>query len=170
VFEAQYRAGLDVLAGDPETASHHIHVSGIPAIYWLWNAKRSDWWCRLFVWPNVPCENLLASPTDDCASATSRLNPDVFYPGDGTNCVRRKQFHARIRDIYNPILRDVLQEYIDDGRLPNAAFIDIFDVQFSEAHVNGGDCFHPSEAGHALLSNEEWCRSPWENGEFACTQ
>ncbi|MEJ2246930.1 MAG: SGNH/GDSL hydrolase family protein, partial [Acidobacteriota bacterium] len=69
---------------------------------------------------------------------------------------------------YNPILRDVLQEYIGDGRLPNAEFIDIFNVQFSDSHVNGGDCFHPSEAGHSLLSDVEWCPSKWEDGQFSC--
>ena len=169
-FESQYRAGLNILAADPETSLHHIQVSGIPAIYWLWNAKRGSWWCRLLVWPNVPCDNLLDSPSDDCASSASRLNPDVIVAGDGPNCQRRKTFHAKIRDIYNPILRDVLQEYIDSNSLPNATYVDIFDVQFGNSHVNGGDCFHPSEAGHALLSDEEWCRSPWENGEYACSQ
>ncbi|MEJ2245141.1 MAG: DUF4215 domain-containing protein, partial [Acidobacteriota bacterium] len=138
LFEEQYRAGLDVLANNDETKLANIHVSGIPAIYWLWNAKYSNWWCRLFVWPNVPCENLLSSPADDCASTASRLDPDNIYAGDGSNCIRRKTFHAKIRDIYNPILRDVLQEYIGDGRLPNAEFIDIFNVQFSDSHVNGG--------------------------------
>jgi cysteine-rich repeat protein len=169
LFEDQYRAGLNILANSPETRDANIHISGIPAIYWLWNAKMSDWWCRLFVWPNVPCENLLSSPADDCASTASRLDPDNIYPGDGTNCTRRKNFHAKIRDIYNPILQDVLQEYISDGRLPNAEFIDIFSVQFGNEHVNGGDCFHPSEAGHSLLSDAEWCLSRWENGLFSCT-
>ncbi len=43
VFEAQYRAGLDVLAASDATRNAQIHVSGLPAIYWLWNAKRSSW-------------------------------------------------------------------------------------------------------------------------------
>jgi len=169
LFEEQYRAGLDVLAQSPETSSADIHVSSIPAIYWLWNAKRSNWWCRIFVWPQVPCENLLANPADDCESTASRLDPDTIYPGDGSNCIRRKTFHARIRDIYNPILQDVLQEYRDTGKLPNAYFLDVFDIQFSDSHVNGGDCFHPSEAGHALLADEEWCRSQWRTDDFICT-
>jgi cysteine-rich repeat protein len=169
LFEEQYRAGLDVLANSALTSSADIHVSSLPAIYWLWNAKMSNWWCRLFVWPNVPCENLLDHPADDCASTVSRLDPDTIYPGDGSNCIRRKTFHAKIRDIYNPILRDVLQEYKDTGKLPNAYFIDVFDVQFSNSHVNGGDCFHPSEAGHALLSDKEWCRSQWRTDDFICT-
>jgi len=169
LFEEQYRAGLDVLANSALTSSADIHLSSLPAIYWLWNAKISNWWCRLLVWPNVPCENLLDNPTDDCASTASRLDPDTIYPGDGSNCIRRKTFHAKIRDIYNPILRDVLQEYKDTGKLPNANFIDIFDVQFNDSHVNGGDCFHPSEAGHALLSDKEWCRSQWRTDDFICT-
>lgn len=169
LFEEQYRAGLDVLANSVLTSSADIHVSSIPAIYWLWNAKRSNLWCRLIVWPNVPCEDLLDNPADDCASTTSRLDPDNIYPGDGSNCIRRKTFHAKIRDIYNPILQDVLQEYRDIGKLPNAYFIDVFDVQFSDSHVNGGDCFHPSEAGHALLADEEWCRSQWRTDDFICT-
>jgi cysteine-rich repeat protein len=168
LFEEQYKAGLNVLAQSPETRDANIHVSSIPDIYWLWNAKLSNWWCRLFVWPNVPCENLLASPADDCVSTASRLDPDYIYPGDGSNCIRRKEFHARIRDIYNPILRDVLQEYKDNGSLPNAYFVDIFDVQFDSSHVNGGDCFHPSEAGHGLLSEREWCVSQWGVDDFTC--
>jgi len=75
VFENQYRAGLDVLVGSVETSSAYIHVSSIPAIYWLWNAKRNNLWCRIFVWPNVPCENLLASPGDDCASLCKHRIP-----------------------------------------------------------------------------------------------
>ena len=167
LFEVNYRAGLEVLAQSPETSLATIHVSSIPAIYWLWNAKRSNLWCRL-VWPFVPCENLLDNPADDCASAASRLDPDTIYEGDGSNCIRRKTFHAKIRDIYNPILRNVLQEYRDNGKLPNAYFIDIFDVQFEGDQVNNGDCFHPSEAGHALLSGEEWCRSQWGTDDLIC--
>jgi len=170
LFEIQYRAGLDVLAGSEETRFATIHVSSIPAIYWLWNAKRTDFWCRIIAWPFVPCENLLENPADDCVSTASRLDPDTVYQGDGANCIRRKQFHAKIRDIYNPILRNVLEEYRDDGRLPNAYFIDIFDVHFDTTHVNNGDCFHPSETGHALLSEEEWCRSLWGTEDTQCTQ
>ena len=169
VFEDQYRAGLDVLASDPRTSSAEIHVSSIPAIYWLWEAKRTDFWCRVFAWPFVPCQNLLENPADDCASSESRLNPDVIYAGDGSNCVRRKQFHARIRDVYNPILRDVLAHYQSDGSLPNASFIDVFDVRFTSTHVNGGDCFHPSAAGHALLAEKEWCRTFWGASDPACS-
>lgn len=161
VFEAQYRAGLDILAASDATKNAYIHVSSIPAIYWLWNAKRTDFWCRVVAWPFVPCENLLDNPTDDCASEESRLDPNTIYPDDGPNCVRRKQFHKKIRDTYNPILRNVLQEYIVDGRLPNAYFVDIFDIQFGSEHINDGDCFHPSVEGHALLAEEQWGRSLW---------
>jgi hypothetical protein len=143
-------------------------VSGIPAIYWLWNAKRNDFWCRVFVWPNVPCENLLDNPSDDCVSGTSREDPDNDYPGDGTNCQRRKEFHRIIRDTYNPILRDVLEEYRASGALPNARYTDIYDVRFDSDHVNGGDCFHPSTTGHALLAEKEWCRTHWGNNDPAC--
>ena len=168
-FEEYYRAGLTKLAASEATKYAHIHVSSIPAIYWLWEAKRGSFWCRVFVWPNVPCDNLLDNPTDDCHDANSRLNPDIIYypdgddttPDDGPNCIRRKEFHAAIRDVYNPILRDVLQEYIDSGLLPNASYIDIFDVPFESSDVNSGDCFHPSEDGHALLADEQWCRSAW---------
>jgi cysteine-rich repeat protein len=167
-FEAQYRAGLDVLAGSSATKEANIHVSSIPAVYWLWNAKRGDLFCRVFVWPFVPCENLLSSPSDDCESAASRLDPDTIYPGDGPACLRRKEFHARIRDTYNPILEDVLAEYRQSGALPNTEYVDIFDVPFSSSHVNGGDCFHPSTAGHALLAEEQWCRSKWGVGDAMC--
>jgi hypothetical protein len=166
-FEMQYRAGLDVLASDASTRHAQIHVSGIPAIYWLWNAKRNDFLCRL-KWPFVPCQNLLAGAGDDCESGASREDPDNVYPGDGPNCQRRKEFHALIRDTYNPILRDVLEEYRDSGDLPNASFIDIFDIRFDSQHVNGGDCFHPSEAGHALLSETQWCRTQWGEEDAQC--
>ena len=116
------------------------------------------------------CENLLENPSDDCVNTSSRMDPDTIYDGDGPNCILRKQFHANIRDIYNPILRDVLQEeYIDTDKLPNAKYIDAFNVQFEGKHVNGGDCFHPSEAGHALLSDEEWCTSQWSAGDTSCS-
>ncbi len=83
LFETQYRAGLDVLASSEATRLAQIHVSGIPAIYWLWNAKRGDFVCRVFKWPFVPCQNLLDNPNDDCASSASRNDPDNDYPGDG---------------------------------------------------------------------------------------
>jgi lysophospholipase L1-like esterase len=169
LFEADYRAGLDMLAASPVTRFAQIHVSSIPAIYWLWNAKRSTFWCWFFAWAFVPCENLLDNPTtDDCESPNSREDPDSIYPGDGANCQRRKTFHARIRDIYNPILRDVLAEYRDSGLLPNARYSDIFDERFDSAHVNNGDCFHPSTAGHALLADIEWCEAHWGTGDAAC--
>lgn len=169
LFEAQYRAGLDVLAAAPMPASAHLLVSSIPAIYWLWDAKRTNFWCRAFAWPFVPCENLLDGAADDCASSASAQDPDVIYAGDGGNCQRRKQFHARIREVYNPILSGVLAEYQDDGLLLNAEYVDIFDVRFQSEHVNGGDCFHPSKAGHALMSGQQWCRSSWGESDPACS-
>ena len=167
LFETQYRAGLDVLSASPATRSARINVSGIPAIYWLWDAKRSNFLCRL-IWSAVPCQNLLAGAGDDCASSDSRDDPDMDYPGDGTNCLRRKMFHRTIRDTYNPILRNVLDEYRATGQLPNAEYADIYDVRFESVHVNSGDCFHPSEAGHALLAEKEWCRAPWGSAEAQC--
>ena len=169
-FKQQYRAGLDVLAASPATRDAFIHVSGIPAIYWLWIAKRSRNWCR-FIWSFVPCHILLDNPlTNDCDADVedSDLDPDTIYPDDGPNCARRKQFHAAIRDIYNPILSDVLLEYKTDGRLPNAYFVDIFDFQFEDGHVNNGDCFHPSIEGHDILAGEEWCRSHWGANDPLC--
>ncbi len=167
LFEAQYRAGLDVLAASDVTRHGYIHVSSIPAIYWLWNAKRDRLLCRL-AWFFVPCENLLDHPADDCESEASRLDPDTDYPGDGENCKRRKDFHREIRMTYNRILRNVLQEYIDDGSLPNAYFVDIFDVKFEDIHINNGDCFHPSVDGHQLLVEEQWCRWPWNPDDPLC--
>lgn len=168
-FEDQYRAGLDVLAAAPFSDSLNLLISGVPAIYWLWEAKRGDLWCRVFAWPFVPCENLLDGAADDCASAASRENPDLIIPGDGPNCQRRKQFHARIRDEYNPILSGVLTEYQAERKLLNAEYVDILDVRFSSQHVNGGDCFHPSTAGHALMAEKQWCRSQWGAADPACS-
>jgi lysophospholipase L1-like esterase len=169
VFEDQFRAGLDELAGSDVTRMAQVHVSGLPAIYWLWNAKHNDLLCRWIIWPFVPCENLLDGPRDDCANSTSRENPDMIYPGDGSNCVRRKQFHAAIRDTYNPVLRRVVEEYRESGKLPNARFTDIFDVKFDDIHVNDDDCFHPSVTGHALLAENEWSRTHWGQPAAACT-
>jgi lysophospholipase L1-like esterase len=167
-FEAQFRAGLDELAVSDLTRTAQIHVSGIPAIYWLWNANRTNIWCRL-IWLGVPCENLLDNPRDDCVSSASREDPDMIYPGDGSNCVRRKQFHAAIRDIYNPALRRVVEEYRESGKLLNIRYTDIFDVRFEAGDINNGDCFHPSEAGHALLAENEWSRTHWGHPAAVCT-
>jgi cysteine-rich repeat protein len=168
-FEAQYRAGLNVLAAGPVPQNVNILISSLPAIYWLWESKRSDFLCRVIIWPFVPCQNLLDNPSDDCESAASRQNPDNNnYAGDGANCKRRKTFHALIRDVYNPILEGVLAEYQAQGKLPNAEFVDIFDVRFSGTHVNNGDCFHPSTAGHSLLATEQWCRSSWGADDAVC--
>lgn len=168
LFKQQYRAGLDVLAASPATRDAFIHVSGIPAIYWLWIAKRSRNWCR-FIWSFVPCDILLDNPaTNDCGAGDSDLDPDTIHPDDGPNCIRRKQFHAAIRDVYNPLLADILLEYKTSGRLPNAYFVDIFDFQFEDGDVNNGDCFHPSIAGQEVLAGEKWCRSHWGATDTLC--
>lgn len=168
-FETQYRTGLNVLASAPLPESVNLHISGIPDIYWLWNAKRDNLWCRTFAWPFVPCQVLLKNAGDDCASDVSRENPDMYYAGDGPNCQRRKDFHARIRDDYNTILSSVLAEYQANGLLLNAEYIDVFDVRFGSNHVNSGDCFHPSTAGHSLLAEKEWCRSKWGADDPLCS-
>jgi hypothetical protein len=169
-FENRYREGLNILAGSAATRDAYIHVSGIPAIYWLWIAKRDRFLCRVFVWPLVPCQQLLADASEDCASLASDLDPDTDYPGDDEDsvCTRRKKFHRTIRDDYNRILRDVLQEYKESGQLPNAYYIDIFDIQFDDEDVNSGDCFHPSVKGHRVLAQEHWCRSPWNTDGQLC--
>ena len=169
LFKDRYRAGLDVLAASPATRDAFIHVSSIPAIYWLWIAKRSNVLCRFLIWPFVPCQILLQNATIyDCVNADSDLDPDTIDPDDGPNCKRRKEFHAAIRDEYNRILADVLLEFKTDGRLPNAYFVDIFDFQFEDKDVNNGDCFHPSIVGHGMLAGEEWCRSPWGANDPLC--
>ena len=168
-FEYYYRAGLDVLAGAVETKSAIIHISAIPAIYWLWEALRNDEWC-LFAWQFVPCENLLADPVNDCGAGESHLNPDVIHADDGPNCQRRKQLHAMIRDTYNPILKNVLQEYIQDGRLPNAYYNNVFGIQFQAEHINTGDCFHPSVKGQAFLAQNQWDKSPWADPAPVCSE
>lgn len=171
VFATQFRAGLDVLAASPATRDARIDVLSIPPIYWLWNAKYSSFTCRL-IWSfgNV-CQSLLSSATDDCASSASRLDPENDYAGDGGNCERRKRIHRNIRQYYNDeVLRDVLQqEYIDTGELPNARYTDLYDVMFDSTHVNNDDCFHPSLAGHALLADLAWCRSPLGSQDAACS-
>ena len=168
VFESQYRAGLDVLASPAFNELVNVHISSIPDIYWLWEAKRDNFLCRAFIWPFVPCQNLLADSADDCASGASREDPDTVYAGDGANCQRRKAFHAEIRDTYNPILQDVLAEYQANNQLLNAEFVDVFDVRFNSSHVNSGDCFHPSEAGHEFLAEKAWCSSKWSTADQAC--
>jgi len=169
VFEAQYRAGLDVLANTPFPDTVNLQISGIPDIYWLWNAKRDNLLCKAFIWPFVPCQVLLDNPNDDCASDASREDPDHVYAGDGPNCQRRKAFHARIRDDYNTVLSGVLDQYHANGLLLNAEYVDVFDVRFGSSHVNNGDCFHPSTAGHALLAEKEWCRSKWSADDPLCS-
>jgi hypothetical protein len=173
VFEAQFRSGLEELAGNEATRLAHVRISSLPAIYWLWESRADDSpfsWCRLFAWPNVPCQNLLASSGDDCESLASREDPDNIYPGDGPDCQRRKQFHERIRDEYNVVLQNVVAEFTSRAELPmpNLEYVDIFSVRFDASHVNGGDCFHPSFEGHQLLATEEYCSSSWSEGDLAC--
>lgn len=169
LFEAQYRSGLDKLAGSPVTRTARIDVFSIPAIYWLWNAKYTSSSCRFIWFLGSVCQSLLGGANNVCVSDASRLDPDHDY-GDAadSDCHRRKLFHRAIRDTYNPILQNVLQEYIDGGLLPNARYTDIFDVPFRSTHVNTGDCFHPNAAGHALLADTAWCRSPLGGQDTSC--
>jgi lysophospholipase L1-like esterase len=159
-FEANFRAGLDELANAEETRNALVHVSGIPAIYWLWHAKNGRGLCN-FVWSfgNV-CQALLSGAGTGCTSNASAQDPDTIDPNDTASCNYRKNFHALIRDVYNPKLEQVVSEYRNSGKLHNAYYVDIYDVQFSDAHVNSGDCFHPSRLGHALLAETQWTRAP----------
>ena len=63
---------------------------------------------------------------------------------------------------------DVLEDYRLSGALPNADYLDIYDVQFDSMHVTDADCFHPSRAGHALLAETHWCRSQWGVNDPQC--
>ena len=168
-FALDFEAGLDALADSPVTRNAHIHVVGIPAIYWLWQAKRSRIWC-LLAWLAVPCQNLLSdASTMDCANSTSHLEPDTIYEGQDTGaCLRRKEFHRDIKE-YNRILADTVAEYRGNGRLPNIFFTDIYNIQFGDEDVNNGDCFHPSLAGQARLAQEAWCRAPWGENDPFCS-
>jgi len=40
-------------------------------------------------------------------------------------------------------------------------------MRFNSSHVNGGDCFHPSEVGHELLAEKAWCSSKWSTEDQA---
>jgi hypothetical protein len=111
----------------------------------------------------------LKQPKNDCGTGNSHLDTDSIHPDDGPNCIRRKQFHAKIRDIYNPILKNVLLEYKNNGLLPNAYYVDAFNYKFEKKHVNDGDCFHPSVEGHKVIAEGEWCRSPWGKNEPFCS-
>ena len=107
---------------------------------------------------------------DDCGSITSRDDRDTDYPEAGdTHCQRSKFFHRRIQEFYNTILKNVLQEYIDNDRLPNAYYVDIFDVRFESEHGNNGDCFHPSTVGHKFMADEQSYRSHWSAGDPYCS-
>ncbi len=168
-FEHDFRAGLDVLADSAETREAVIHVSSIPAIYWLWQALHNDDWCRI-AWQFVPCRNMLSDPVNDCGAGASSLDPDTIHGDDGPDCRRRKTVHARIRDIYNPILKNVLVEYIRDGRLENGYYNDIFSIRFQAGHINSGDCFHPSIQGQAFLAESQWQESIWNSPAPVCSE
>jgi hypothetical protein len=168
-FGDQFELGLDILAGSAATKNAYIHVSGIPAIYWLWEATRSDPWCNFFWrWIYMPCKVLLLNWENDCGSGDSHLYPDTINDDDGENCIRRKNFHKAIWYEYNQRLSDIVDYYRDEGILPNIYYVDIFDIQFTSGDINGGDCFHPSLAGQQKLADEQWCRSPWSENDESC--
>jgi lysophospholipase L1-like esterase len=167
-FESYLRAGLDVLASSQKTKDAIVHVSSIPAIYWLWESLKNNEECQK-AWQFVPCQNLLENPINDCGAGQSHLDPDTIHADDGPHCIRRKTVHARIRDIYNPILKNVVKEYADSGLLPNGYFNDIFSIRFRPQHINTGDCFHPSAAGQAFLAQSQWNASIWATSTPVCS-
>ena len=169
LFEDQFKAGLDVLAGSEATRYAQIQITGIPAIYWLWVAKRNDGYCTGGIWPfGDVCQSLLADATMDCISSTSRNDPDTDYMGETQACTDRKLFHRAIRDNYNSRLSDVTDQYREAGLLPNIRYVDIFDVQFTSSDISNADCFHPSIDGHAKLAQEAWCRTHWGINDAQC--
>jgi len=168
LFEDQFKAGLDVLAGSEATRNAQIQITGIPAIYWLWVAKRGNLLCLAFIWPFVPCQSLLGDAGTDCISSASRNDPDTDYDNERQACTDRKLFHRAIRDNYNSRLSDVTDQYREAGLLPNARYVDIYDVQFSSSDITNADCFHPSVDGQAKLAQETWCRTHWGINDAQC--
>ena len=81
-----------------------VKISSLPAIYWLWESKRGNLVCSLFVWPFVPCQNLLDNPGNDCESSASTQDPDTIYPGDGPNCLIVHQQSWRAYDGVDQLL------------------------------------------------------------------
>jgi lysophospholipase L1-like esterase len=132
-YEAQFRAGMEVLAQEAPDAL--VYVASIPNIYRLWQVGSVSgtarlWWALLSI-----CQSMLASPT----STTD------------ANVQRRQRVLQRNVD-FNQVLADVCAEYLRCRFDDNAAF----NTDFLLSDLSTIDYFHPNVTGQAKAAQVLW--------------
>lgn len=132
-FEAAVAEALAVL--DPDATDTRVFISSIPDLRRLWEVGR-DFEAARRVWTRFDvCPAVLASPASDA-------------PGDQA---RRDAVHDRVA-AYNAAMRRACDAYERCDHDDGAAFAYPFDAR----HLSRFDYFHPSVAGHNVLSRVTW--------------
>jgi lysophospholipase L1-like esterase len=164
-WTAAIEAGLDKLVGFGQTTSlppgSTVYLLGVPRVQDLYDAgvakqQGSD---------DVDCESFW-DDFDVCRIAT------VDLPLNGEDLPTRRAAIALRIQRYNEILRDLALAYSTNANGRNSNGIEVVADYVNEAissigttsfganEINGGDCFHPSPDGQALISAGAWFSNP----------
>lgn len=132
-FEATFRAAVEEL--DPDRTDTRVFVSSIPDLRRLWEVAHGSEAARR-AWERFGvCPSMLADPT-------STAEEDV---------ARRGRVHDRVA-AYNDVMARVCDRYTNCDHDDGAAFA----YAFERRHLSPWDFFHPSRAGHNVLSKVTW--------------
>ena len=153
-FEANVRAGFDVLRGNPLDPKS----PGLPdgaTIYTLAiiDVERLSELGVEFL-GLVECEDLWEILADEDIPCATLIDPD-FDPVD------RETARNRLL-AFNEILRSVSAEYDATDTRHYWNYSDVtFLIPWTEEHVSEIDCFHPSAEGQTLLAEVTWNAGPF---------
>jgi lysophospholipase L1-like esterase len=164
-WTAAIEAGLDKLVGFGQAASlppgSTVYLLGVPRVQDLHDAGVE----KQMASDDIDCESFW-DEFDVCRIAT------VDVPLNGEDLPTRRAAIALRIQRYNEILRDLALAYSTNanGRNPNGIEVvadyvnevvaSIGTTSFGANEINGGDCFHPSPAGQALISAGAWFSNP----------
>jgi len=136
VFETQFRAAMQVLAGPSAPANRVVYVLSIPRVKGLWEVLRFNGSARFAWWLFGICQSMLRNPLSTSSSDTQR----------------RDRVDAR-NVAFNTILSTVCAEYGSRCRFDNNV---VYNYAFTASDISTRDYFHPSLTGQATLAREAW--------------
>lgn len=146
-FEANVRAGMDVLLGNLPVGAT-VQVVAIPDIKRLYDVGKDKEALGIVNCPVLWSLTVLGFP---CGSMLSPFNHED------------DRLYVRDRNIgYNRILESVTAEKAAQHLGKFVSFTDVsFEEPFGEEHISDIDCFHPSWRGQKQLSEITWNDGPF---------
>lgn len=136
VFETQFRAAMQVLAGPSAPSNRVVYVVSIPRVKTLFEVLRYNGSARFTWWLFGICQSMLRNPLSNSS----------------TDSQRRDRVDAR-NVAFNNTLRTVCAEYGSRCLFDNNV---AYNYPFAASDISTRDYFHPSLTGQATLAREAW--------------